>query len=210
VAWHPALEQVPEEHHLRILFLLLDQALGEFGTQNWLGDIKLEPITASETNRMLSELPEFIRQVSHYHEWEKLSPLRSFTLYEVSAQTDSRRGDTLVGTTCIPDTVCEFLENDGKLPEDPFDGIGAEFAYVAIDATVFPDGAQTEVRGNIEDALSDALESEFSGRTLGGAFGTGESYIDLLLFDGDNSRRIIRETLDRLQLQGRSRIESFL
>lgn len=210
VAWHPALQQVPEEHHFQILFLLLDEALGEFGTQTWLGDIKIEPFTESEKTKMLSELPAFVRQVSDYHEWEKLSPLKSYTCYEVSTQTNSRRGDTVVGTTCIPDTVIEFLENDGKLPEDPFDGIGAEFAYVAIDASVFPDGAQTDVRGNIEDALNDALESELSGRTLGGAFGTDESYIDLLLFDGDNSRRIVRETLDELQLQGRSRMESFM
>jgi hypothetical protein len=210
VAWHPALQHVPEEHHFQILFLLLDEALGEFGTQIWIGDVKIQPFTASEANRMLSELPAFVRQVAAYHEWEDLSPLQSYTCYEVTTQSESRRGDTIVGTTCIPDTVMEFLENDGKLPEDPFDGMGAEFAYAAIDATVFPDGAQTDVRGNIEDALSDALESELSGRTLGGAFGTGESYIDLLLFDGDNSRRIVHDTLEKLQLQGRSRLDSFL
>jgi hypothetical protein len=209
VAWHPALERVPQEHHLQILFLLLDEALGEFGTQTWLGDIKIEPIASGEATKRLSDLPEFIQQVNRYHEWEKLPPLESFTLYEVHTQTSSRRGDTVVGTTCIPDIVFDFLEHNGKLPQDPFEGTGAELAYAAIDGSVFPDGGQSEVRGRIEDALGNALANQLSGRTLGGAFGTGKSYIDLLLFDGANSRQIVQETFDELQLQGRSRIERF-
>jgi hypothetical protein len=209
VAWHPALEEVPPEHHFQILFLLLDEALGEFGTQTWLGDIKVEPFSQCDTTKMLAELPEFVEQVRKYHEWEKPSPLNSYTLYEVPNQTNSRRGDTIVGTTCVPHVIGDFLEHNGKLVDNPFEGMGAELAYVAIDASVFPDGDQTEVRSNIEDALTDALESERSGRTLGGAFGTSASYIDLLLLDGGNSLRIVQDTLDGLQLQGRSRIEFF-
>ena len=209
IAWHPALERVPQEHHYQILFLLLDEVLGEFGTQTWLGDISIEPIAPHEKNKSLAELPEFIRQVSNYHKWDKLPPLKSYSLYQVSNQTTSRRGDTVVGTTGIPNIIFRFLENDGTLPEDPFEGTGAALAYVAMDSSVFPDGGQSEARGEIEDALSDALENEWSGRTLGGAFGTRESYIDLLLLDGTNSQQIVQETLNQLQLNGRSRIETF-
>lgn len=159
VAWHPALEHVPQEHHLQILFLLLDETLGEFGTQTWLGDIKIEAIPASEETVALAKLPEFIDQVNKYYEWDKLPPLKSYVVYEVPSQTDTRRGDTVVGTTCIPNSIFDLLENEGKLPEDPFEGTGAELSYVAIDSAVFPDGEQSQVRGNIEDALSDALES---------------------------------------------------
>jgi hypothetical protein len=209
VAWHPALKHVPEEHHFQILFLLLDEALGEFGTQTWLGEIHIEPIAQGKDTRPLVELPAFVRHVNEFYKWDKLPPLRSYTLYEAPEQTDARRGDTVVGTTCIPDLIFEFLENGGELPEDPLDGTGAEFAYVVIDGSVFPEGSQTDVRGNIEDALADALESELSGRTLGGAFGIDESYIDLILFDGDRSRMIVQEVLNSLQLSGRSRIEDF-
>lgn len=209
VAWHPALERVPEDHHTQILFLLLDEALGEFGTEMWLGTIEVEPFPAGDDTRSLADLPEFVRRVNEYYEWGKLPPLQSYSLYEVHEQSGGRRGDTVVGTTCIPNVVFEFLENEGRLPDDPFEDLGAELAYVAIDGSVFPDGEQTAVRGNIEDALSDALQRDLSGRTLGGAFGTEESYIDMILFDGENSRRIVRETLDGLQLTTRARIESF-
>ena len=48
-----------------------------------------------------------------------------------------------------------------------------------------------------------------SGRLLGGAMGTQNGYIDLLIFDGDQSRQIIQDTLADLQLQKRAKLESF-
>ena len=208
--WHSAFEQLGEEHHLPILFIFLDEALGEFGTQKWLGDIRIDETVAGGETRSLAELPKFIDSIQRYHEWEKLSPLDSYTGYEVSEQSSGRRGDTLVGTTCIPDIVSEFLNHNGRLTEDPLPGLGAEFVYVAIDGAVFPDGQQVDVRTNIEDTINDALRPESSGRSLGGAFGDNESYIEFLLFDGENSRTILLNTLAELQLGGRSRIESFL
>ena len=115
----------------------------------------------------------------------------------------------MVGTTCISNLIFDFLNNEGKLPKDPLEGTGAELAYIAIDSAIFSDGEQAAVRGNIEDAVGDALNADQSGRVLGGAFGINESYIDLLLLDGDNSRKLVQQTLDNLQLHGCSRIESF-
>ncbi len=210
IAWHPLFEHLPEEHHFQILFLLLDEALGEFGTQTWIGDIKIEPLPEGGTTRKLIELPQFLQQVAAYHEWEKLSPLESYTLYEVPEQSNSPRGDTVVGTSCIPRVVFELLENGGKLSEDPLAETGAEFVYIAIDGDVFPSGKQSDVRGNIEDALHEALEKSLCGRTLGGAFGLNESYIDIILFDGPEGRQIIEATLEELQLRGRAEIRSFV
>lgn len=209
VAWHQALGVVPEDHHLQILFLLLDEALGEFGTETWLGEVKVEPIGKDAQTRKLTELPEFLEQVETYHKWEKLPPLQNYSVYEVNQATDAPRGDTVVGTTCVPGVIFEFLENDGRLVENPIGNTGAEFAYIAIDGQIFPDGQQSDVRGRIEDALNYRLEKELSGRVVGGAFGMRESYIDLLLFDGQNSRDVINKTLHSLELDNVSRIESF-
>lgn len=210
IGWHPALEQVPEEHRLRIFFLLLDEALGEFGTEMWLGSLDVEPFEADQDTRSMAELPRFVEQAGAYYGWEKLSPVECYSVYRCGTQTDARRGDTLVGTSCIPGVILDLLENDGHLPEDPLEGTGAGFAYVAIDSSIFPEGDQSGARGEIEDALSAALESDFSGRTLGGAYGTNESYIDLLLFDGANSLKIVEQTLINRRLNRQSRIESFV
>lgn len=206
--WHPAFEQLGEEHHMQILFLFLDEALGEFGTQTWLGEITIDPSVVQGETRALSELPAFIESVEKYHEWEKLSPLDAYTGYEIREQSSGRRGDTVVGSTCIPNLVGEFLDNDGRLTEDPLPDTGAEFVYVAVDGSVFPDGEQIDVRTNIEDTINDALRTQCGGRSVGGAFGINESYIEFLLFDGDNSRSIISATLNELQLGSRSRLEN--
>ncbi len=209
VAWHEALAQVDEEAHMQILFLLLDEALGEFGTQTWIGKIDVEPIVTRKRVISLCELPQFVEQVNRYHQWKKLPPLKSYSLYDLAQQTNSPRGDTIIGSSVIPREVFELIDNNGRLPEDPLEDTGAQFVYLAIDSQVFPDGKQSDVRGNIEDALDEALEDQASGRTLGGAFGINETYIDLLLLDGNRSMELVRQTLTGLQLGGRFRIAPF-
>ncbi len=86
IAWHPALENVPKEHHFQILFLLLDEALGEFGVQTWLGEITVEPITDMANTRTLLDLPKFVTSVGDYHNWEKYPPLETYSTYEVPEQ----------------------------------------------------------------------------------------------------------------------------
>ena len=208
-AWHPALARVDEEYHFQILFLLLDEALGEFGVQTWLGKIEVQPITDHANTRSLLELPKFIEQASSYHEWVKYPPLETYSTYEVSEQVGGPRGDTVVGNSCIPDVIFEYIENEGKLDEDLLEDTGAELVYLSIDAAAFAEGNEVDALSNIENALDDALEAALSGRTLGGATGSDQSYIDLLILDGDQSRLIIEQTLERLQLTGRCRLINF-
>lgn len=212
-AWHPAFEHLDEEHHGQILFIFLDEALGEFGTQTWIGQIEIAPVSEGKNTRSLADLPRFIETVAEYHQWEKLSPMDSYTGYQAADDaelTDAPRGDTIVGTTCIPHIIFDYLENEGRLSEDPLADTGAEFGYIAIDGSVFPEGEQVDVRGNIEDAVNDALADAGCGRSLGGAFGAQESYVEFILFDAEQGQQILEKTLTDLQLTGRSRIERFL
>ncbi len=206
VAWHPAFEQLPESDRLQILFLLLDEALGEFGTEMWLGEISAAPITSDDKTITVATLPEKIQQVNAYYQWEKLTPLHSYSGYEVKKQANGLRGDTIVGSTCIPNIISDFLDNNGRLKDNPLKGTGASFAYLALEKSLLPSGQEVNVRTNIEDAIGDALKTAKSGRTLGGAFGTNHSYIDLLFFDGEHSEQIVNKMLDQLQLTGRAKL----
>lgn len=210
VAWHPVFEGIDEEHHGQILFLFLDEALGEFGTQTWIGEIEIEPITSEDNTCLLPDLPDFIQSVNAQHQWEKHSPVETFTGYQTEEQHDGPRGDTVVGTTCVPYLIFEYLQSGGFLEEDPLAGTGAEFVYIAIESSVFPEGGEVDVRGEIEDRIDETLRAESCGRSLGGAMGINESYIEFLLFDSDNGRRIIQDTLNDKQLSQVSRIETFM
>ena len=213
VAWHPLFAKISEEHRAQMLFLLLDETLGEFGTQTWIGGIEIEQVDAEKvdgrTAHRLMDLPKFINDIKRYHGWEKLSPIRSYTGYSIRAQQPILRGDTIAGTTCIPRLVFELIEEGGRLDEDPLEGTGAELAYLQIDGAVFPNGDEAGVRHNIEEALEQALESDQLGRPLGGAAGTESSYIDLLLIDGNRSRDAVDEAMRRLELRNRYRWHGF-
>ena len=210
VVWHPAYEHLDEELHLQILFLFLDEALGEFGTQTWIGNIEVEPVSTGGDTCSLRQLPEVIGVVRSEQQWEKHSPLETYSGYQLSEQTDGPRGDTVVGTTCVPHLIFEYIETGGFLEEDPLAGTGAELVYVAIDSAHFPDGRQVDVRGELEDQIDELLRAESSGRSLGGATGAQDSYIEFLLFDSGNGRRIIDETLKTMDLGKLSRLETFM
>ncbi len=206
VAWHPAFEKLGEQERYHILFLLLDEALGEFGTEMWLGDIQIAPDASGPSIVKLSQLPEKIAQINAYYQWEKVLPTQAYTLYEVKEPLRGPRGDTLFGTTSIPNVVMSFIQDKGKLKDDPFDGTGAEFAYVAIDGSAIPAGAEVDTRTKIGDSISEALERAGSGLVVGGAYGSQNSYLDLVLFDADDSEALVAKLLGELQLAGRSRI----
>ena len=213
VAWHPLFGELPSDHHAQLLFLLLDETLGEFGTQAWCGGIEIEPLDPANVDgrrvHRLMDLPKFISDIQRYHGWEKLSPIHSYTGYSIRNQQPVLRGDTIAGTTCIPRLVFELIEEGGRLSEDPLEETGAELRYLQIDGMVFPSGDEAGVRHNIEEALEESLEPHHLGRPLGGAAGTESSYIDLLLIDGQRSLNAVDETMHRLQLGGRYRLHHF-
>lgn len=214
VAWHPLFAELPDEHHAQLLFLLLDETLGEFGTQTWIGGIEIDEVSPADVDgritHRLQDLPKFINDIQRYHGWEKHSPIRSYTGYSIRQQQPVLRGDTIAGTTCIPRLVFELIEEGGRLEEDPLEGTGASLAYLQIDGAVFPSGDEAGVRHNIEEALEQSLETEELGRPLGGAAGTDSSYIDLLLIDGERSRTAVDQTMNRLELAGRYRWHGFV
>jgi hypothetical protein len=209
VAWHPAFAGLPEDAQYHILYLLLDEALGEFGTEMWLGEIKVAPLANDQSTIKLSKLPEKIAQVNAYYEWEKVLPIHGFSLYEMKQPIKGPRGDTLFGTTSIPNMVLNFIENKGKLRDNPLAGTGAQFAYVTLDGSVIPPGEEVDARSRISDSIAEALEQDKSGLAVGGAYGAENSYIDLILFDGQNSEDIVTKLLDQLQLTGRSSVHRF-
>lgn len=201
VAWHPVFEHLTKEHRYQVLFLLLDEALGEFGTQTWIGGIDVRPLLKDDPHtRSLMLLPEYICSVEKFHEWVKLPPTESYQIYELPSEIDCARGDTVVGNTAIRSVIGDFFAGHGQLEENPLHGSGASLAYLAIDGGLFPDGQQSDVRGNIELKIDAALKSQYAGRVLGGAFGRRQSYIDLLLVDGDHSLQVLNQELSTLQV----------
>ena len=50
-------------------------------------------------------------------------------------------------------------------------------------------------RAELEDALEAALAGEKLGELMGGSVGTNQTYVDLVLFDGQRSMDVVADTL---------------
>lgn len=206
--WHPLFDKMEERERSTVLFLFLDEVLGEYGTQQWIGEIKLNPQRFAESIP-LEELLEFIRSVEAEHGWKKFPPGESGVVYQCDEPHNRfLRGDIVTGSTVHPRLINEYLAADGDL-EDPLKGTGADYIFIAFDARVLPAGSEATARGEIEDALDQALEASTSGRVLGGAWGRTNAYIDLLLFDGPSSVETVLRVLRERALPEGSTINYF-
>ena len=196
-AWHPALEHLDGSDRYRIAFLLLDESLGEYGTQTKLGRIELQP--GSEDRPLaqsLIELPSYLESVWADKGWDETTPLEAYTGYQAEPTDDFVRSDIMAGYTNVPEVVIAFLENDGQLSENPVADTGAEFLFVKVSRNELPQeqdpmAYRTEIEMEVARRLAGG-----GGYVVGGATGTDHSYIDMLIFDGERSIAAIREAME--------------
>jgi hypothetical protein len=206
--WHPFIGHIDSNQRLGPVFLLLDEVLGEFGTGQWVGEIKLNDKRLSDAIP-LKELYSFVKKVEADTGWKKLPPGEQFFVFELKQPHDRfLRSDIIVGNTVHPRLVTEYLHAEGRL-EDPLCGTGADYVFVSFDSAILPAGQQTDARARIEEALEAALQNANSGRVLGAAFGTRFAYIDLLLYDGTNSLEIVKPVLSEQGLPPGTAINFF-
>jgi hypothetical protein len=207
-AWHPLFPKLDDRARWTVLFLMLDEALGEIGTQNWIGHIEMNDQHLAGA-MPLTELRPFIARVQAEHHWKKGGPGELVSLYRLKEEHPADlRGDIFVGSTAITPLISAFSDADGQL-KDPLAGTGADYVYIAFDIAVLPKGDEATARGDIEDALTAALGPTASGQVLGGAMGRRHAYIDLLLFDGANSITLVVDILRKRKMPAGTSLNYF-
>lgn len=203
--WHEAFEDVPDDARFQILFLLLDEALGEYVTQSKLGSIQF----SSDLNaKPLAELPGYLSELWTENGWEHASPLETYSGYRAEPAEGFDRSDSVAGYTCVPNVVLGFLNGKGSLDEDPIAATGAEYVFVQIKTA--PDSHEDPLayRAEIEDAI--ALQLDGSGYVIGGATGTHHLYIDLVIFDSDRSKSMVQVALQQKEISDTCQIKPFV
>jgi len=174
--------------------LFLDEALGEMGVESFLGHIEIEPFDGTHAHR-LSELQQLVDEARQVHGWITVDPLERYIAYRQNVQTDGVRGDLIVGITRLKDEAFELMDNGGRLTQDPLVGVGASLEYVQIDIDAFATETPSAERQVLEEKIDELFTQANAGCVAGGASGTGNLYIALLLTNGENSRRIVDEAL---------------
>ncbi|MEM7385096.1 MAG: hypothetical protein AAF514_09140 [Verrucomicrobiota bacterium] len=205
-AWHPHLLEL-EDKGMTVLYLMLDEILGEYGTDRRLGGIEIgdEKLAGAMP---LTELREYIAELEATHGWQRRRPTEVGTIYEFKEPAGTfLRGDTVIGATSNFDLIHQYFGAAGSL-EDPLEKTGAEFVFVAFPSAELPEGKEAAARGEMEDELAEHLGPD-QAVVLGGAIGSEHSYIDILCLDGQKTISMIREFLQKHPLGEGSGIHFF-
>ncbi len=206
--WHPSIQRLPEKARFMALFLMLDELLGEHGTQNWIGEIKFSEDQLRKAIP-IAELRDVISDAQREHGWKKYAPTETYSGYSLK-ESDSEwlRSDTVAGSCRFFRLLRDYFDAEGPC-EHPLPDLGVDFVFVAIPTSHFPKGTEVAGRGEIEDDLITALEAEASGISIGGATGYTNCYIDLALYDGARSLEIVQKVLRKRRVPKQTCIHFF-
>ncbi len=204
--WHPLFGKVSEDVRETVACLWLDEALGEDGAVQWIGEIKLGNSRLANAFP-LAELPQFIAEIQEKHGWTKHPLHDTYCLYngKEPERGGPLRTDVIAGTSRLFSLIREF-----PLDENPLEDFGADLVMVVIPTANLPSDNLVDTRAKIEDAIIEAFDAEVFGFVLGGATGIENLYIDLLLCDGGNSRAILSRVLAEQGMTEGARVVSFV
>jgi hypothetical protein len=205
--WHPLFDVLSEKDRWTVLFLMLDEVMGEFGTQNWIGEIAFSDRQLKEA-MPITELRSLIQKIEQDQGWKKCSPIEMWSTYEHVAGNGFPRSDIFVGSARNLKLLDNYWSSMGDM-EDPLPNTGADFVFVQFDRARLPKGKEVDERGRFEDAVIAALAAENSGISIGGAMGEQYVYMDFLLFDGRRSLDLLCGALRKEGLPKDTRVEFF-
>jgi hypothetical protein len=187
------------------VFVATEALLGEEVLNVWIGSINAEkldgekekPVHIKEFKQLIDSLIIKIKKSLPDKPYHKLDLEQNWMLYELKpeeAKDYPGQLDMFVGTAMIP-AVWLNAHNDFFFDSTRFSNFGETFCYIKMDGTKGLSGEKFEARGEIEDALDEALRDADVGCHIGGGTGLRYSYIDLVLTDLDEGTKIIKKIL---------------
>ncbi|MBP6732738.1 MAG: hypothetical protein KA149_11805 [Chitinophagales bacterium] len=191
---HQSFTQLPEKDRTIISFLLLDEALGEYGTEMFVG--KLE--TTTSRNEGDIDLVTFRKRVDGYKaeiEFDgEMTPDQLHSLYSIKPEEKSKyalREDVYVINT----SNIELFENYGK--SNLLEKFGANYIFAVISMSLFDMETFLDQREEISDKVDLEMQSANDGFVVGFATGKLNCYMDLIIFDGETSINKLIATLQK-------------
>ena len=95
--WHPHFSEIDEDETFRITYIFLDELIGEYDVENWIGRISFNK-EKFENAIPLMELVEYLDNLRQEKGWEKGVPYDSWRVYQREPQEDGfLRSDVFIG-----------------------------------------------------------------------------------------------------------------
>ena len=195
------LKDVDERTWFSYVFLLLDDCLGEAYTESAIG-----AIDRGQKKRWsmipFGKLYDYVVRTFQKNGWQLFeNPDEVASAYRMDPKTDIQgdRDDIAIGYTYHPGLINDYLGGTGEVIH-AMRAVGAEYLFLVYNHAHVPLDQKVPYRAPIEDALDELLLSRNLGRLLGGATGSLNSYIDLLVFDMDEFDALVPEVLAQFDI----------
>lgn len=186
--FHPHFKELEENNRITVTFIMLDEALGELETGAWLG--KVEAITElPERYTTMADLEENLYQLYQSLEWKQQDPEAVWVSFSLQKQDETlpfKQADSISKTTMAESLFYDYMDDPNNF-EDPLMPHGAAYVFLAIPTGHFTPGNEVYERGDIEDRYTEVLEESKNSRHIGAGMGTVYTYIDFVIYNGQES-----------------------
>lgn len=192
IAYHKFFKEIPNDEAIYILFILLDTALGEYGTELFIGTLDISKEELPNSINLIS----FKNQIDKY-KYEtnfdpKMTPDQVYGVYKLKTEelyTYETREDIYLVVTCNIN-----LQNYYQKP-NIFKEKGAHYIFIQIDLNNFEEDNYLNQREEISNLIEIELGSNNDGFIIGYSTGNLNCYIDILIFDNENSIEKIKNIM---------------
>lgn len=179
------LNKLSEDESDSAMWVMLENTLGEGIEFKYIDEIE----RASKSKGDMISLPDLKKHIKKtlesYGQKFVENPKEVYSGYRMKPQeSDDLRYDVITGTTCLDSLVDDYY-NDSTDIFDHINSFGAKAVFIIFPNPYELDGNDIiDLRHELEDRISEEiLEPMNLGQVIGGATGTHNCYIDLIVFD---------------------------
>jgi len=203
---------VDDDADLRDVFYLTEGLAGEEMLDHWIGVIttvpddgtptlpldQLKPAADTVMQQILAGLPD-----RPCLAWRGEAKWTGWQVRPRPADDYPGQYDLIVASSCYPEMW--VAAHQGKaFSSRRFSRHGETFCFLKIEGSKRPQGGEAEYRGQLGDAVSEALIAGGLGCSVGGGSGIRYCYIDLAVLDVMKSAKVVREVLRKADVPSRS------
>ena len=192
-----------EGNAAKAAFVAIETLLGEEVLDKWIGCIDVEADKWFSKSKPLDQLKPAVDQlIGQIHDKLFSKPCfqvedAKWTMWKLKPKTRkdyAGQHDLFVGKSMLPG-MWQAAHGSCIFYSSSFSKCGETFCYVKIDGSQGLDQEKFKDKGDIEDALEEALKGLSAGGVIGGGTGLRYSYIDLALKDVERGIEAIRSVL---------------
>ncbi len=196
--YSPKLMGLDEGERYSMLFIYLDQYVGELYTMEYIGYVDFVESTLDKDAVLISGLLPVIDKAIEDRQWPKFNnPTEIYSGYRMEPKENENwtlREDVFSGYTSCTPLLNEFYNGTS----DRFDEAvanGVRFGFLFFENVNVPQDTIVAFRGEIEDKIVDQAAPYGIANSLGGATGFHFSYIDFIIYDYEAFMKIAKDVL---------------